>query len=101
MMYIFKYHRRFSGYAKKIFIPYAPTYGDSFKQGSVVKIDTSTKKVTLDTGDEIEYDYLVLATGTTGNFPGKLDTSSIKNASQAVEMYTSYVDKVIDNVAGK
>ncbi|XP_072032901.1 ferroptosis suppressor protein 1-like [Amphiura filiformis] len=81
------------GYSNLIFIPYAPTYGESFQQGKVVSIDTTAKKVVLETGDEISYDYLVLATGTTGHFPAKLEFS-VTDSSKAIETYNSYFDKI-------
>ena len=49
-----------------------------FRQGTVVGIDTATKHVRLDDGDEIGYDYLVVATGVTANFfgiPGAAENS--------------------------
>ncbi|XP_072033678.1 ferroptosis suppressor protein 1-like [Amphiura filiformis] len=81
------------GYSNLIFIPYAPTFGESFKQGKAVSVDTTAKKVVLETGDEISYDYLVLATGSSGVFPVKIDLS-VTDASEAMEMYNSYVDKI-------
>ena len=49
-----------------------------FRQGTVVGIDTASKHVRLDDGDEIGYDYLVVATGVTANFfgiPGAAENS--------------------------
>ena len=83
----------FPGYAIKAFIPYKPAYGDNFKQGTVVKTDASRKKVVLKDGEEIPYDYLVLATGTTGHFPCKLDLS-MTNVSKVIEMYDGVFERV-------
>ncbi|XP_072033679.1 ferroptosis suppressor protein 1-like [Amphiura filiformis] len=76
-----------------IFIPYAPTYGESFKKGTVVSVDAKAKKVVLETGDEISYDYLVLATGSSGAFPARVDPS-VNDTTQAIETYNSFVDKI-------
>ena len=87
-----------AGYAKNIFISYEQAYGDSFKRGSVVSIDQSGKSVKLDTGEEIAYDYLILATGSSGVFPAKLDTD-VKDTSQAVELYSATLEKVRETCA--
>ncbi|XP_072038670.1 ferroptosis suppressor protein 1-like [Amphiura filiformis] len=81
------------GYAKKIFIPYKPAFGESFKRGTVTEIDVATKKVVLDNGEAIHYDYLVIATGTTGGFPGKLGLD-MKDVSRAVDMYNDMLQKI-------
>ena len=83
----------FVGYAKKTLIPYEPTYGENFKRGSVKSIDTAANKVTLETGEEITYDYLVLATGSGGVFPAKLD-AEVTDSSKAIELYNATVEKV-------
>lgn len=41
-----------------------------FVNGEVMSMDHSAKTVTLDGGDTISYDYLVIATGVTANFFG-------------------------------
>ena len=49
-----------------------------FRQGTVVGVDAQAKKVRLEDGDEIGYDYLVVATGVTANFfgiPGAAENS--------------------------
>jgi NADH dehydrogenase len=51
-----------------------------FRQGTVVGIDTAAKYVRLDDGDEIGYDFLVVATGVTANFfgiPGAAENSLV------------------------
>ncbi|XP_072033668.1 ferroptosis suppressor protein 1-like [Amphiura filiformis] len=82
------------GYAANTFIPYKPTYGDHFKQGTVIKTDAASKKVVLEGGEEVPYDYLVLATGTTGYFPGKLDLVIHKDVPRTIKMYDNVVDKI-------
>ncbi|XP_057291756.1 ferroptosis suppressor protein 1-like [Hydractinia symbiolongicarpus] len=61
------------GWAEKSLIPLT-TFGDSFKKGKVVKIlpGEADGKVVLASGDEVDYQYLVLATGTTHKWPVKL-----------------------------
>ncbi|PFX32455.1 apoptosis-inducing factor 2-like [Stylophora pistillata] len=83
-----------SGFAKKCFISYGPTFGESFKQGKVVSIDLSMKTVTLETGEKIAYDDLVLATGTGGPFPAKIPLDT--NKDKAIERYEDYTKLVKD-----
>ncbi len=59
----------------------------------MTEIDVASKKITLDNGDQIQYDYLVIATGTTGAFPGKLGPS-MNDVPQAVDMYNDMLEKV-------
>ncbi|XP_033103863.1 apoptosis-inducing factor 2-like [Anneissia japonica] len=69
------------GFAKKTFIPYEPTFGDGFKRGEVKSINVQDKVVTMQSGQRYEsvpYDYLVIATGSTGKFPCKV-TKSVDN----------------------
>ena len=61
-----------SGFAKKCFISYEPTFGKGFKQGAVNAILANEKKVQLVGGETVSYDYLIIATGTGGPFPCKL-----------------------------
>ncbi|XP_061600882.1 apoptosis-inducing factor 2 [Cololabis saira] len=60
------------GFARQTFIPYAETFGDSFVQGRVDRVDTERQVVVLQGGREVQYSHLVLSTGTAGPFPGKL-----------------------------
>ena len=82
------------GYARKVFVPYAPAYGESFKRGTVTKIDAAGKKVVLENGDEITYDYLVIATGSTAPFPAKFDWTSTKEVADGIKMYNDIKEKV-------
>lgn len=70
------------GWAKKTMIPLKESFGDNFKLGKVVEVKSEDKKVLLESGEEISYDYLVLATGTTGPFPNKLESESYDEALQ-------------------
>ena len=67
-------------------------FGDSFKQGTVTNIDPGNKKVTLASEEEITFDYLVIATGSSGPFPGKIDSDV--NMEQALEKYKEAYNKV-------
>ncbi|XP_078614183.1 ferroptosis suppressor protein 1-like [Branchiostoma floridae x Branchiostoma japonicum] len=60
------------GFVKKIMIPYAPTFGENFKQGTVTAINATEKTVLLSSGETVKYSHLVLATGSTGRFPWSL-----------------------------
>uniref|UniRef100_H2YKV7 Ferroptosis suppressor protein 1 n=1 Tax=Ciona savignyi TaxID=51511 RepID=H2YKV7_CIOSA len=60
------------GFSPRSFIPYKPTFGDNFVQGRVTSIDTDNQSVTVDSKmAPIPYTQLVIATGSTGPFPGK------------------------------
>ena len=85
-----------TGYSDNIFIPYAPSLGNAFHQGHAKNIDIKTKRVIMDSGSAIQYDYLVLATGSNGPFPGKLDRMApLMEMSLATEMYKLTLEKVI------
>lgn len=74
------------GYAKKLFIPYAPKFKENFKQGHVVGIDPNNKTVSLASEENpISYTHLVIATGSKGPFPGKCDYTA--PTSQLVTQY--------------
>ena len=81
-----------TGFAKKCLIDYEPTFGESFKRGKVVGINPTMKAVTLDSGEKVAYDELIIATGTGGPFPAKLPLESDK--TKAIERYEEYVKLV-------
>jgi NADH dehydrogenase FAD-containing subunit len=60
-----------TGFEKKVLIPYEPAieHGE-FKQGTVIGVNTSEKYVTLQGEEKVNYDYLVLACGSSNDFPG-------------------------------
>ncbi|XP_077988307.1 ferroptosis suppressor protein 1-like [Glandiceps talaboti] len=80
------------GVASVTFIPYSELIGENFKQGVVTGIDTSNSTVTLQDGQTLRYTHLVLATGTTGPFPGKVTMDT--DTQEAITMY----DKVISEI---
>jgi NADH:ubiquinone reductase (H+-translocating) len=49
---------------------FAYKYGTRFQRGELVAIDDAARKVTLARGEELEYDYLVLATGVSAAYYG-------------------------------
>ena len=60
-----------AGFERKIMIPYAPAIQNGvFKQGMAISVNTSEKYVKLQSEEIIQYDYLVLACGSSNNFPG-------------------------------
>lgn len=76
-------------YAPKMFIPYDQVMGgSSFVRGKVVRVDTKEKQVRLLTGEKIGYSELVIATGATSPFPGKI--IDIKEDISAVEGIAKY-----------
>uniref|UniRef100_UPI0037E79460 ferroptosis suppressor protein 1 n=1 Tax=Semicossyphus pulcher TaxID=241346 RepID=UPI0037E79460 len=80
------------GFAQRTFIPYAETFGESFVQGRVVRIDTERKMVVLEEGKEIQYTHLLLCTGTDGAFPGKFNT--VASHQTAIQTYEDFVKQV-------
>eukprot|EP00057_Strongylocentrotus_purpuratus_P001259 XP_001197537.2 PREDICTED: apoptosis-inducing factor 2 [Strongylocentrotus purpuratus] len=64
-------------FTNKILVPLTDVHGESFRRGKVVQIDPPEKTVSLEDGSTISYDYLVIATGSSNPFPGKItnDTS--------------------------
>ncbi len=77
-----------------MFIPLEPTFRERFKHGQVTCIDHSDKIVTLESGEEVFYDILVLATGTTGNFPNKLKPDISKSTDRVKDEYRAVYGKV-------
>jgi len=80
------------GFANKTMIPYKPTFGDHYRQGKVINIDASGKKVSLESGEDIIYDKLVIATGTSGPFPMKHDMSI--SSKTAIEQYEEIASRI-------
>ncbi|KAM8893027.1 ferroptosis suppressor protein 1 isoform 1-T3 [Spinachia spinachia] len=80
------------GFAQRTFIPYAETFGESFVQGRVQRVDTKKQTVVLEGGREIEYSHLILCTGTDGAFPGKFNT--VASYRRAVQAYEDFVKQV-------
>ncbi|XP_071370849.1 ferroptosis suppressor protein 1 isoform X3 [Centroberyx affinis] len=74
-----------TGFAKKTFIPYAATFGESFVQGRVERVDTQGLK-------EIKFTHLILCTGTDGPFPGKFNT--VASHQTAVQKYDDLVKEI-------
>lgn len=81
-----------TGFSKKCLIDYEPTFGESFKRGKVIGINPTVKAVTLDSGEKVAYDELIVATGTGGPFPAKLPLDVDKK--KAIERYEEYVKLV-------
>lgn len=81
-----------SGFARKTFIPYKETFGESFLQGRVVKVDTDARVVVLEDGQEVCYTHLILCTGTDGPFPGKFN--AVASYETAIEQYDNFVKEI-------
>ena len=81
-----------TGFVKKCLIDYEPTFGESFKRGKVVDISPTLKTVTLDNGEKVAYDELIIATGTGGPFPAKLPLDVYKKKD--IYRYEEYVKLV-------
>ncbi len=80
------------GLAGKTFIPYEPTFGECFKRGTVESIDVNSKEVHLSGGESISYDYLIIATGSQGPFPGNVKGGEDTDAY--VSKYTAMLHRV-------
>ncbi|KAL2769787.1 ferroptosis suppressor protein 1 [Daubentonia madagascariensis] len=81
-----------SGFAKKTFISYSVTFKDNFRQGLVVGIDMKNQTVLLQGGEALPFSHLILATGSTGPFPGKYNEVSSQQA--AIQAYEDMVKQV-------
>ncbi|XP_009892312.1 PREDICTED: apoptosis-inducing factor 2 [Charadrius vociferus] len=81
-----------TGFAKKTFISYSVTFGDSFRQGKVVGIDPGRQQVLLSDGEELHYSHLILATGSDGPFPGKFN--KVSDMESAIQTYEDMVKEI-------
>ncbi|KAK2545148.1 ferroptosis suppressor protein 1 [Columba livia] len=81
-----------SGFARKTFISYSVTFGDSFRQGEVVGIDPARQRVLLSDGEELHYSHLILATGSDGPFPGKFN--QVIDMESAIQTYEDMVKEI-------
>nr|XP_047925490.1 ferroptosis suppressor protein 1 isoform X1 [Anser cygnoides] len=81
-----------SGFARKTFISYSVTFGDSFRQGQVVGIDPARQLVLLSDGEELHYSHLILATGSNGPFPGKFN--KVIDMESAIQTYEDMVKEI-------
>uniref|UniRef100_A0A452TQL9 Ferroptosis suppressor protein 1 n=1 Tax=Ursus maritimus TaxID=29073 RepID=A0A452TQL9_URSMA len=81
-----------SGFAKKTFISYTVTFKENFRQGLVVGIDLQNQTVLLEDGEALPFSHLILATGSTGLFPGKFNEVSSREA--AIQAYEDMVKQV-------
>ncbi|XP_065602384.1 ferroptosis suppressor protein 1 isoform X2 [Cyrtonyx montezumae] len=81
-----------SGFARKTFISYLVTFGDSFRQGEVVGIDPERQQVLLSDGEELHYSHLILATGSDGPFPGKFN--KLVDMESAIQTYEDMVKEI-------
>ncbi|KAM4636660.1 ferroptosis suppressor protein 1 [Discoglossus pictus] len=81
-----------SGFARKTFISFKESYQDSFKQGKVVGINLETRQVLLENNEELHFSHLIIATGSSGPFPGKFNETASKE--EAIQMYEDLVKEV-------
>ncbi|XP_003783646.1 apoptosis-inducing factor 2 [Otolemur garnettii] len=81
-----------SGFAKKTFISYSVSFKENFRQGLVVGIDMKNQTVLLQGGEALPFSHLILATGSTGPFPGKFNEVSSQQA--AIQAYENLVKQV-------
>ncbi|XP_040293576.1 ferroptosis suppressor protein 1 [Bufo bufo] len=81
-----------SGFARKTFISYGDSYQDSFKQGRVVGINLQNQTIVLENNEEIHFSHLIIATGSDGPFPGKLNKATTKE--RAIQSYEDLVKQV-------
>ena len=81
-----------SGFAAKTFIPLKQAFGENFVQDFVDDIDPKNRTVHLRRGNTLPYDALVIATGSSGPFPGKIDLNV--NRADAIARYEHIVERV-------
>ncbi|XP_077750947.1 ferroptosis suppressor protein 1 isoform X3 [Canis aureus] len=81
-----------SGFAKKTFISYLVTFKENFRQGLVVEIDVQNQMVLLEDGEALPFSHLILATGSTGLFPGKFN--QVSSRELAIQAYEDMVKQV-------
>ncbi|XP_038199266.1 ferroptosis suppressor protein 1 isoform X3 [Arvicola amphibius] len=81
-----------SGFAKKTFISYSVTFKDNFRQGKVIGIDLKNHTVLLQGGEALPFSHLILATGSTGPFPGKFNEVTCQEA--AIQAYENMVKQI-------
>ncbi|XP_011370463.1 apoptosis-inducing factor 2 isoform X1 [Pteropus vampyrus] len=81
-----------NGFAKKTFISYSVSFKESFRQGLVVEIDLKKQMVLLENGEALPFSHLILATGSTGLFPGKLN--KVCSQQEAIQAYENMVKQV-------
>ncbi|KAJ8248472.1 hypothetical protein GJAV_G00242380 [Gymnothorax javanicus] len=81
-----------SGFARQTFIPFQETFGASFRQGRVVRVDSKAQVVVLEEGEEIHYSHLILCTGTDGPFPGKFN--ALADYHTAIQKYEELVMEI-------
>ncbi|XP_078386960.1 ferroptosis suppressor protein 1-like [Cetorhinus maximus] len=81
-----------SGFAKKTFISFTKTFAENFKQGKVINIDLEKQDVILESGEIVHFSHLILATGSSGPFPGKF-TEPV-TMEDAIQIYEDLVKKV-------
>lgn len=61
----------------------------------MVGIDAANKKLRLESGEEVGYDVLIIATGTTGNFPNKLASQDSQTATVMYEEIAARVNTLL------
>lgn len=81
-----------SGFARKTFIPYANTFQENFKQGRLTGINLEKQQVLLESGEELYFSHLILATGSDGPFPGKFNQPV--NMELAIQTYENLAKEV-------
>uniref|UniRef100_UPI00398F245C ferroptosis suppressor protein 1-like n=1 Tax=Pristiophorus japonicus TaxID=55135 RepID=UPI00398F245C len=81
-----------SGFAKKTFISFKETFAENFKQGKVTDIDLEKQNVILESGEIVHFSHLILATGSSGPFPGKFNEPV--PMENAIQMYENIVEKI-------
>lgn len=72
-----------AGYLPSTAILFKKSYGDNFRQASVVDVKKDDKKVVLDNGETLDYTDLVIAVGSDGPFPSRaLDLKTIEGLKE-------------------
>ncbi|XP_071838940.1 ferroptosis suppressor protein 1-like [Apostichopus japonicus] len=81
------------GFEKNIFVSHNEAWGQSFKQGRVTSVDPERKVVILEDGEEVQYDIVVIATGSSVPFPGKVGLN-VTTSAEAEELFKEFQGKI-------
>jgi len=83
---------------KRTAIPLKEAFGDSFKQGRVVKLDVEKKLVTLETGEEIKFSHCVISVGSLGPVPARSEAVTVQTLQNEADTFSQAVDEAQDIV---
>ncbi|XP_059081447.1 ferroptosis suppressor protein 1-like isoform X2 [Tigriopus californicus] len=81
------------GFIPRTAIPLKDSFQDQFVQEKVTDINFEGRTLTLESGKSLEYSHLVIATGSSGPFPGRTETRTIQDLADAYETIGNEIEK--------